>query len=86
MLEDKVTFNKRMLTYSSRLVVVKPLLIRGGLDNYGIPGLPKHINVCLALLLIMLLVIEADPGGAKVKVERHDDLHSIDKEEGCVVG
>ena len=44
----------------------------------------EHVNVCLALFLGSLLVVEVDAWSIEVKVRGDDRLSPIDEEEGGV--
>jgi hypothetical protein len=69
------------LAYSSGVIAAKPLLVASRLYHGGVLHLLKHVDICLALFLSLLLIIEVDAWGVNVKVRGDDHLGLIDKEE-----
>jgi hypothetical protein len=73
-----------MLTYLSSVIVVKSLLVADKSHHDSVLHLLKHVDVCLALFLGSLLIIEVDTRGIEVEVGGDDRLSSVDEEEGGV--
>lgn len=84
--EDKITNNKRTLTYLPGVEAMQSLLIPGGAYDSGVLFLFVHVDVRLALLLGLLLLVEVDIGGVEVQIRGDDRLGPIDEEKGHVPG
>ena len=82
--EDKITNNKRTLTYPSGVVAMQSMLIPGGPYDSGVLFLFEHVDVRLALLLGPLLLVEVDTGGVEVQIRGDDRISLVDEEEGHV--
>jgi hypothetical protein len=82
--EDKITYNKGTLVYPSGVIATESLLVAGKPCHSGVPLFLEHVDVCLALFLCSLLVIEVDVRSVEVKVRGDDHLSPIDEEEGGV--
>ena len=82
--KDKITYNKGTLTYPSRVIATKSLLVVGRPHQGSVLLLFKHVDVHLALFLFSLLIIEVDAWSVKIEVGRDDRLKPIDEEEGGV--
>ena len=83
-LEDKITYNKGTLAYLSSVIAAKPLLVASRSHHGSVLHLLEHVNIHLALFLILLLIIEVDSWSVKVEVRGDDCFSPIDEEEGGV--
>ena len=80
-LEDKITYNKGTLVYSSSVIATKSLLLAGRPHHDGVPLFFEHVDVYLALFLCSLLVVEVDAWSIEVEVRGDDYLSLVDEEE-----
>jgi hypothetical protein len=67
-LEDKITYNKGTLIYPSGVIATESLLVAGKPYHSSVPLFLEHVDVCLALFLCSLLIVEVDARSVKVEV------------------
>ena len=58
--EDKITYNKGTLAYPFGVIATKSLLVADRPHHDGVMLFFEHVDVCLALFLCSLLVVEVD--------------------------